>query len=79
MHPRRLTVSPRPLTGLSDVEAITTDWVHWYNTSRLMHRLDRRPPAEAEADYFHKPATTNQSSTHNRGCIKPGTVQHEEP
>jgi putative transposase len=40
-----------PLTGLSDVEAITADWVHWYNTSRLMHRLDRRPPAEAEADY----------------------------
>jgi putative transposase len=41
-----------PLTGLSTVEAITADWVHWYNTSRLMHRLDRRPPAEAEADYY---------------------------
>jgi len=41
-----------PLTGLSAVEAITADWVHWYNTSRLMHRLDRRPPAEAEADYY---------------------------
>ncbi|TDO68967.1 putative transposase [Kribbella sp. VKM Ac-2571] len=41
-----------PLTGLSNLEAITADWVHWYNTSRLMHRLDRRPPAEAEADYY---------------------------
>jgi putative transposase len=41
-----------PLTGLGHVEAITADWVHWYNTSRLMHRLDRRPPAEAEADYY---------------------------
>jgi putative transposase len=41
-----------PLTGLSGVEAITADWVHWYNTSRLMHHLDRRPPAEAEADYY---------------------------
>ncbi|WP_442913232.1 IS3 family transposase [Kribbella sp. CA-293567] len=41
-----------PLTSLSTVEAITADWVHWYNTSRLMHRLDRRPPAEAEADYY---------------------------
>jgi putative transposase len=41
-----------PLTGLSSVEAITAVWVHWYNTSRLMHRLDRRPPAEAEADYY---------------------------
>ncbi|WP_344166086.1 IS3 family transposase, partial [Kribbella yunnanensis] len=41
-----------PLTGLASVETITADWVHWYNTSRLMHRLDRRPPAEAEADYY---------------------------
>ncbi|TDO44462.1 hypothetical protein EV651_1345 [Kribbella sp. VKM Ac-2571] len=40
------------LTGLGNLEAITADWVHWYNTSRLMHRLDRRPPAEAEADYY---------------------------
>jgi len=24
----------------------------WYNTSRLMHRLGRRPPAEAEAEYY---------------------------
>jgi putative transposase len=23
--------------------------VHWYNTQRLMHRLGRIPPAEAEA------------------------------
>jgi putative transposase len=41
-----------PLTGLSAVEAITADWTHWYNTSRLMHRLGRRPPTEAEADYY---------------------------
>ena len=41
-----------PLTGLSNLEAITADWIHWYNTSRLMHRLDRRPPAEAEANYY---------------------------
>jgi putative transposase len=41
-----------PLTGLSSLEAITAAWVHWYNTRRLMHRLDRRPPAEAEADYY---------------------------
>ena len=40
------------LTGLSNLEAVTADWVHWYNTSRLMHRLGRRPPVEAEADYY---------------------------
>lgn len=47
-------------TGLgtaTDVERATATWVHWYNTARLMHRLGRRPPAEAEADYYaqHSP------------------------
>jgi putative transposase len=41
-----------PITTLADLEDITSAWVHWYNTSRLMHRLGRRPPAEAEADYY---------------------------
>lgn len=40
------------LDSLTDVEAATANWVHWYNTSRLMHRLGRRPPLEAEADYY---------------------------
>ena len=42
-----------PLETLADVDEITSQWVHWYNTSRLMHRLGRRPPAEAEAEYYH--------------------------
>ena len=28
-------------------------WVHWYNTGRLIHRLGRRLPAEAEAEYYY--------------------------
>jgi transposase InsO family protein len=40
-----------PITTLANLEDITSAWVHWYNTSRLMHRLGRRPPAEAEAGY----------------------------
>lgn len=40
------------LTSLVEVELATANWVHWYNTSRLLHRLGRRPPAEAEADYY---------------------------
>ncbi|WP_039827660.1 integrase core domain-containing protein, partial [Nocardia testacea] len=40
------------LTRLADVELLTADWVGWYNTSRLMHRLGRKPPAEYEADYY---------------------------
>jgi hypothetical protein len=62
-----------PLTSLSSVEAITANWIHCYNTSRLMHRPDPRPPAEA--DYYHRSETTDQSFTHHRGCNKPGTVQ----
>ena len=41
-----------PIAGLAGLEQITSAWVHWYNTSRLMHRLGRRPPAEAEAAYW---------------------------
>jgi putative transposase len=40
------------LETVGDVEKITSEWVHWYNTGRLMHRLGRRPPAEAEAGYW---------------------------
>ncbi len=31
------------------VELLTAEWVHWYNTDRLMHRLGRIPPIEYEA------------------------------
>ncbi|MTE17523.1 hypothetical protein GLP40_32910 [Nocardia sp. CT2-14] len=41
-----------PLHRLADVELITADWVSWFNRSRLMHRLGRKPPVEYEADYY---------------------------
>jgi putative transposase len=37
---------------LADVETATAEWVHLYNSCRLMHRLGRRPPAEVEAEYY---------------------------
>jgi RNA-directed DNA polymerase len=40
-----------PIHTLADLENITSAWVAWYNVRRLMHRLKRRPPAEAEAEY----------------------------
>jgi transposase InsO family protein len=49
-----------PLTTLADLEEITSAWVHWYNNDRLMHRLGRRPPAKAEADYY----TTTDPAAH---------------
>jgi transposase InsO family protein len=48
-----------PITTLADLDDITSAWVHWYNTNRLMHRLGRRPPAEAEADYYAITHPTN--------------------
>jgi putative transposase len=45
-----------PLRTLADVEDIPSAWVHWYNTSRLMHCLGRRPPAKAEASYRQQAA-----------------------
>jgi transposase InsO family protein len=48
-----------PLAALGDVEEVTSAWVPWYNNQRLMHRLDRRPPAEAEADYYAQQQTSH--------------------
>jgi transposase InsO family protein len=41
-----------PVRTLADLENITSAWVAWYNERRLMHRLGRIPPAEAEAEYY---------------------------
>jgi len=43
-----------PIRTRADLEEITSAWVAWYNTARLMHRLGRRPPAEAEAEYYQQ-------------------------
>jgi len=44
--------NPAGFGTVSDVETATGEWVHWFNTHRLLHRLGRRPPAEAEAEYY---------------------------
>jgi len=58
---------------------ITAAWVCWYNTSRLMHRLGLRPPAEAEAQYHQQHAEPHRvRHTSNEECIEPGSV-HWDP
>jgi transposase InsO family protein len=52
-----------PITTHADLEAITCAWVHWYNTARLMHRLGRRPPIEAEAEYWATASHAAQAAT----------------
>lgn len=51
-----------PLSGITDIEQATSAWVHWYNTTRLMHRLGRRPPAEAEAEHYAQLAEAHSSA-----------------
>jgi putative transposase len=43
-----------PIHTLADLDDATSAWVSWYNQSRLMHRLGRRPPVEAEAEYYDR-------------------------
>ena len=53
-----------PLRTLADVELITADYVSWYNQHRLMHRLGRVPPAEAEARYYAEHVTDQPAGSH---------------
>ena len=50
-----------PIRTLADLEDITCTWVCWYNESRLMHRLGRRPPTEAEAEYYARVHARNHA------------------
>jgi len=52
-----------PLHRLTDVELLTADWVHWYNTDRLIHRLGRIPPIEYETIHYAT-NTANSEAAH---------------
>ena len=51
-----------PINTVGDVEYITADYVAWYNHDRLMHRLGRIPPAEAEAHDFDQLLTAERQT-----------------
>ena len=47
-----------PLRTLADVEALTTDYVNWYNNHRLHSLLDNATPEEFEHAYYaHEPGS----------------------
>lgn len=54
-----------PLRNLGDVELITADYISWYNQQRLMHRLGRIPPAEAEAEYYDQLDASRPAGSQN--------------
>jgi putative transposase len=46
-----------PWHNVDDVELATLEWVHWFNTQRLLEPIGYLPPAEFELNYYQ-----NQSS-----------------
>ena len=38
--------------GLEDVEFATLEWVHWYNTQRLLEPIGNVSPVEYEMNYY---------------------------
>jgi hypothetical protein len=65
-----------PVATLGDLEDITSAWVHWYNTSRLMHRLGRRPPPKPKRSITLAITTaTRLPYSHNEVRTKLGTLQ----
>ena len=40
-----------PWKGIDDVEFATLEWVHWFNTERLLEPLGYLPPAEYEKQF----------------------------
>ena len=41
-----------PWRSLEDVEFATLEWVHWFNTARLLEPIGDVPPDEYEADHY---------------------------
>lgn len=54
-----------PLRNLGDVEMITADYIGWFNQQRLMHRLGRVPPTEAEAAYYDRTVANQPAGSQN--------------
>ena len=45
-----------PWRSLEAVEFATLDWVHWFNTRRLLEPIGYLPPTEYEARYYEQAA-----------------------
>ncbi len=44
--------NPTGFTTISQLETGTAHWVDWFNNRRILHRIGRRPPLEAEAEHY---------------------------
>jgi transposase InsO family protein len=55
-----------PLRTLTDVEALTTDYVHWYNHQRLHSLLDNVTPEEFETLYYDQETSSPTGDAVNK-------------
>jgi putative transposase len=46
----------RAWQSLQELELETLDWVHWFNTKRLMKKLGWMAPAEYEEQFYARQA-----------------------
>ena len=62
-----------PLHNLADVEAVTIDYVHWYNEARLHSALNYTSPEEHERTYYAQPpGPPPGDAANNQAASKPG-------
>jgi len=59
---------PRPPRTLADLEDAVATWAHWYNHTRLMHRLGLIPPLEYEAAYYAATRSAEPASALTTEC-----------
>jgi transposase InsO family protein len=52
-----------PWKSRESVELATLEWVHWFNTTRLLEPIGYIPPVEAEAQYYRQIAKPVDSTT----------------
>ncbi len=51
-----------PWRGLDDVEYATLEWVHWFNTDRLLKPIGYLPPMEYEMNYYREKKPSPQEA-----------------
>ena len=73
MHPNGLAVRRGKFNNLSDVEYLTADYVA-YNQQRLMHRLGRVPPTEAEARFCSQRVTDRPGGSQTPRVLCPARI-----
>ena len=51
-----------PWRNLDEVEYATLDWVHWYNTKRLLEPIGYLPPVEHELNYYRQQSASSEGA-----------------